>query len=64
MDNSIKTKTAWGGKRAGAGRPLTAGVPRKQRQLRATDEEWEIIRAFAKIVKTDRKRAVNMLETK
>lgn len=63
MDNNIKTKTTWGGKRAGAGRPLTAGVPRKQRQIRATDEEWEIIRAFAKIAKTDRERAVRMLKT-
>ena len=30
-----------GGKREGAGRPLTAGELRKQRQMRATTEEWE-----------------------
>lgn len=40
-----------GGKRPGAGRPLTAGEVRKQRQLRATDDEWKIIQRFAKIFK-------------
>ena len=40
-----------GGKREGAGRPLTAGVPRKQRQTRATDDEWELIKRFDKLVK-------------
>jgi len=40
-----------GGKREGAGRPLTAGIPRKQRQTRATDDEWAIINRFAHIVK-------------
>ena len=40
-----------GGKREGAGRPLTAGAPRKQRQTRATDDEWELIRRFDKLVK-------------
>ncbi len=41
----------WGGKREGAGRPLTGGAPRKQRQTRATDEEWELIKRFDKLVK-------------
>ena len=40
-----------GGKRLGAGRPLEAGEFRKQRQLRATENEWEIIRAFSQILK-------------
>ncbi|MBR3623885.1 MAG: hypothetical protein IKN43_11145 [Selenomonadaceae bacterium] len=40
-----------GGARPGAGRPLTAGVVRKQRQTRATDDEWQLINAFAKLVK-------------
>ena len=37
-----------GGTREGAGRPLTGGELRKQRQLRAT-EEWQIIREFSQI---------------
>ena len=40
-----------GGKREGAGRPLKAGELRKQRQLRASTEEWELIRKFEKLVK-------------
>lgn len=40
-----------GGKREGAGRPLTAGEFRKQRQLRAANDEWELIQRFAKLVK-------------
>ena len=40
-----------GGKRQGAGRPLTAGEYRKQRQLRATDAEWDLIRRFSHILK-------------
>ncbi|MBR3459113.1 MAG: hypothetical protein IKH16_13325 [Selenomonadaceae bacterium] len=41
----------WGGVREGAGRPLTAGVARKQRQTRATDEEWTLIKRFDRLVK-------------
>ena len=56
-----------GGKREGAGRPLTAGVVRKQRQTRATDEEWALIKRFDKLVKHGNKeaciKAVEMLET-
>lgn len=56
------TDTAkWGGKREGAGRPLTAGEVRKQRQLRATEKEWEIIKEFAKILKKDPKRVERMM---
>ena len=40
-----------GGRREGAGRPLTAGEVRKQRQLRAATDEWELIQRFAKLVK-------------
>ena len=40
-----------GGRREGAGRPLTAGVARKQRQTRATDEEWTLIKRFDRLVK-------------
>ena len=40
-----------GGKRLGAGRPLTAGEARKQRQTRATDDEWELLKRFDKLIK-------------
>lgn len=57
-----------GGKREGAGRPLTAGVVRKQRQTRATDEEWELIKRFDKLIKYGDKaaciKALEMLEAK
>ena len=57
-----------GGKREGAGRPLTAGVVRKQRQLRATDAEWELIKRFDKLIKYADKnaciKALEMLEEK
>ena len=36
---------------------------RKQRQLRATEEEWQIIREFSQILKKDKERAKRMLET-
>ena len=53
----------WGGKRANqTGRPRLE-VPRKQRQTRATDEEWDIIRAFAAIVRKDPERAARMMKT-
>lgn len=50
----------WGGKRAGAGRP--AGSKNKeqketrgQHQLRAYDDEWEMIREFASLLKHGKK---------
>ena len=43
----------WGGKRPGSGRPVGSKgeIQRKQHQIRATDEEWEQIKAFAKQLK-------------
>ncbi len=46
-----------GGVRQGAGRPIQAEEVKKMRSLRATDKEWEIILAFAKILKSDDKQA-------
>lgn len=40
-----------GGARPGAGRPLKEGEVRKMRGLRATDEEWNLIQRFEKILK-------------
>ncbi len=47
----------WGGKRTGAGRPIQAGEVKKNRSLKATDAEWELISNFAKIVKYGDKQA-------
>ena len=59
-------KSERGGHREGAGRPKGTTKPegvRKQRQLRAYDEEWETIKTFAKILKNDPARARRMMET-
>jgi len=63
---SEEKKAGWGGARKGAGRKPTSleGVPRKQKQTRATDAEWEIIKEFIRIVRTDRARALRILQTK
>lgn len=45
-------KNGWGGKRPNqTGRPKKAEGVRKQHQLRAYDEEWAVIQAFARLVK-------------
>ena len=41
----------WGGVRKGAGRPPSPGETRKNCTLKATTAEWDLILAFAKIVK-------------
>ena len=52
-----------GGARPGAGRPATAGIARDQHQVRATPDEWEIIKDFAEIVKYgDKQIAKNFVE--
>nr|DAL33592.1 MAG TPA_asm: hypothetical protein [Caudoviricetes sp.] len=63
-------KKQWGGRRAGAGRPkgTTKGysIQRKQHQVRAFEDEWDIIKRFSKLVKTSKKeeclKAVEALE--
>lgn len=48
----------WGGKRPNqTGRPKKEEGVRKQHQLRAYDDEWELIQAFAKRVKHGNKEA-------
>ena len=59
------TENGRGGVRAGAGRPKGTTKPegvRKQRQLRAYDEEWEIIKEFSRILKKDPERAARMMK--
>lgn len=48
--SSIK-KNNHGGARPGAGRPKKLQGVRKQHQLRAYDDEWELIREFSWFVK-------------
>ncbi len=59
----MEQKNTWGGKRDGAGRKATApdGLPRKQHQLRASDDEWEKIRLFASTLKKNPELADRML---
>ena len=55
-----------GGLRAGAGRKVGYRKPegiRKNRTLKAYEDEWEIIKAFAKILKDDPERACRMMKT-
>ena len=59
------TEGGRGGTREGAGRPKDTTKPegvRKQRQLRAYDEEWEIIKEFSRILKKDPERAARMMK--
>lgn len=45
-------KSNWGGRRPGAGRPALPGAGlRRGRSIRATDEEWKVIRRLAKLLK-------------
>ena len=52
-----------GGKRPGAGRPLIGGIPRKQRQVRATDAEWQMIKLFADLIKKSDQNALNFIKS-
>ena len=66
MEN--KEHPTWGGRRKNqTGRPKGTTKPegvRKQRQVRAYDDEWELIKKYAEIVKKDRARAERMMTTK
>lgn len=61
----------WGGRRPGAGRPKgstkNGSSVRPQHQLRAHEDEWDLIKRFARLVKhgkmEDCKRALEALET-
>ena len=60
-------KQSWGGKRTGAGRkpapPPRDGSERRIRSIKVGDEEWLLIKAFEKLVKSDPERAKRLLET-
>jgi len=47
----MKSSNGWGGVREGAGRPKNPNGIRKQRQLRAYDDEWDVIQRLARLVK-------------
>ena len=59
----MTNENGWGGRRAGAGRrPLPAdGTERKMRSTRASDEEWEIIKEFAQLLKDDTEKAKRIM---
>lgn len=53
-----------GGVRVGAGRPKGTTKPegtRKQRQLRAYDDEWELLKRFNALIKRKKEKALNLL---
>lgn len=52
----MEDKASWGGKREGAGRPKQE-VIRKQRTTRLYDDEWELMKAFERIIKRGDKEA-------
>ena len=57
----MEPKKQHGGKRPGAGRPKGTtkeiSTARQQHQLRAYDDEWELIQAFARMVKHGQRKA-------
>ena len=56
-----------GGKREGAGRPVGWRKPegvRKQRQLRAYDDEWELIQKFCHTLKHgDKQKCIDFINS-
>lgn len=56
-----------GGKREGAGRPVgwrkAISERRPRRQLVAHDDEWALIKRFAELVKSDRMKAEELLNS-
>lgn len=58
-----ENKNTWGGKREGAGRRPKAhdGTERKMRSTRASDEEWELIKEFAQLLKDSPEKAKELL---
>lgn len=59
-----ENKNTWGGKREGAGRRPKAhdGTERKMRSTRASDEEWELIKEFAQLLKDSPEKAKTVLQ--
>lgn len=62
----MSNENNWGGKREGAGRPLGwrkgSSDQRKQHQVRAYDDEWELVRRFNKIVRTNKAECQKFLD--
>ncbi len=46
-----------GGARPGAGRPVQGDEPTKMHSLRSTESDWQLILAFAKVLKYGDKNA-------
>ncbi|MFR3241534.1 MAG: hypothetical protein ACLTXK_09295 [Megamonas funiformis] len=64
IDN--ETKTTWGGKRKGAGRPVGTtkeiSTARPGRNIRAYDDEYVLIKEFMKIVRKNPKLAEEFIK--
>lgn len=61
----VEKINSWGGNRPNAGRPKGTVKPEgdcKQHQLHAYEDEWELIKDFARIVKKGRARAARMMK--
>ena len=60
-------QNAWGGRRPNqTGRPKGTFKPegqRKQHQLRAYDDEWELVKRFNKIVRTHKEQCRQFLDS-
>ncbi|WP_085023697.1 hypothetical protein [Anaerovibrio sp. JC8] len=58
------SESNWGGKREGAGRRPKAhdGTERKMRSTRASDEEWELIKQFAHLLKDNPEKAKELID--
>ena len=58
-----KEHPTWGGRRKNqTGRPKKPEGVRKMRSLRASDDEWELIKKFAAMAKDDIDMAANLVE--
>ena len=53
---------AWGGHRDGAGRPFCP-VERKNKTIRVSDEEYELVKQFIAFVNTDKAKAEELLKS-
>ena len=62
---NVMGANGWGGKREGAGRRPKAhdGTERKMRSTRASDEEWELIKQFAQLLKDNPEKAREIIDT-
>ena len=57
--------SGWGGERKGSGRPkgsVKAEGVRPQHQIRAYDDEWQLIQKFARLVKANKELCADLMK--